>query len=745
MARVFQELKRRNVIRVGIAYLVAAWLLLQVTDVLVPILTLPESAARFVVLLLVIGFVPALIFAWAYELTPEGIKREREVDRTQSITGVTGRKLDRSITVLLVIALGYFVWEARFAERSEGPQPVVEEAIVETEAAVTDKSIAVLPFDNRSSREDDEYFTEGIHDDLLTTIAKIGSMKVISRTSVMEYAESTKNIRTIAQELGVAHILEGGVQRSGNQVRINVQLIDARTDEHLWAEIYDRELTAENLFVIQSEISKAIADALQATLSPEEQSKVDAMPTQSLEAYEAYLLGRQLWRERKADTNAASVAHFQRAIDLDPGFALAYVGLSDTYRHKVEYEGARPEDAFPQAEEAINMALQIDDQLGEAYATLGALMKNIGKDQEAESAFLRAMDLDPNYPNTYNWYGILLGRLGRFEDALAAFQRGLELDPLSPVLRGNIVLELQGLGRFDDALEIIERQIDLDPDHHNGFSNLAGYYAQVEGRMDQALYWQSKALAITPTDALSMARMALWYIELGDFDSAEAWLDRVLVQQPDHIEGLLVRHYLAILRDQTVDATRLANEIVDLQRGTRGALGLALQYLRDIDIAAERFDAAMQRYTEFFPELANAEAPDVNRTNVLRGGEIAYLHLRAGDTDKARQLIDLIIPVMDKLPPQGNQGTSVGNAFSYAMLGRNDDALAEVQRGMDAGVRVLWRYFFDHVPELDELRGDARFRATREGIEADMAEQLARVREMEASGEIIRPEDLDQP
>ena len=281
----FNELKRRNVIRVSLAYFVVAWLLMQIGDTLAPALRLPDWVTSFLAFFLVLGFPLALFFAWAYELTPDGLKNQKDVDSGSSIAPQTGRKLDFAIIGLLVVALGYFVWESRFQSADD-----VEIADV----AANKQSIAVLPFDNRSNLEEDVFFTDGIHDDLLTTIAKISSMKVISRTSVMQYRDTTKPIPQIGSELGVANILEGGIQRSGDQVRINVQLIDAATDAHLWAETYDRELTAKNLFSIQSEISIAIADALHAALSPEEKQKVDAVPTDNLHALEAYLKGKQL-------------------------------------------------------------------------------------------------------------------------------------------------------------------------------------------------------------------------------------------------------------------------------------------------------------------------------------------------------------------------------------------------------------------------------------------------------------------
>ncbi len=289
----FSELKRRNVFRVGFAYAVVAWLVMQFADVVLNNITAPGWVFQVIMLLLAIGFPIVLVFAWAFEMTPEGLKKEKDVDRSQSIAPQTGRKLDRTIIVFLVLALAYFAYD-KFVSgipRGDSAETVQAEADNQDAAAIDkestplarsedDKSVAVLPFASRSTNPEDQFFAEGMHDDLLTQLAKIGSMKVISRTSVMEYKDTTKKIPQIAAELGVATILEGGVQRSGSRIRFNAQLIDAKTDEHLWAETYDRDLTAENLFDIQAEIARAIAQALQATLSPEEEASIRPGPDQ---------------------------------------------------------------------------------------------------------------------------------------------------------------------------------------------------------------------------------------------------------------------------------------------------------------------------------------------------------------------------------------------------------------------------------------------------------------------------------
>ncbi|MFC1702779.1 tetratricopeptide repeat protein, partial [Pseudomonadota bacterium] len=418
----FNELKRRNVFKVGVAYAVAAWILLQLIDVVGDILALPVWVPKFILLLLVVGLVPALIFAWAFEMTPEGVKREKDVDRSQSIAPQTGKKLNNTILLMMALAIAYLLFDKfsapaqpgtdHFSQQSSGQttdtneksalSPV--EASNEAEPAISRQSIAVLPFDNRSRNVDDEYFTEGMHDDLLTNLARIASLKVISRTSVNQYKGTQKTIPQIAEELGVATVMEGAVQRSGNTVRINVQLIDAKTDEHLWAEIFDRELTAENLFAIQSEISQKIANALEATLSPEEEQRLNDFPTQSMEAYNAYLRGRQLLPQRNAKDLGKAMESFEQAVELDPEFALAWVGIAESASLLEAHGTLNPDKQLQIMEKAIGRALEIDPNLGEAYVSQGSLFDDLGQTEQAEAAYKRAIELSPNYPTAYHWY-----------------------------------------------------------------------------------------------------------------------------------------------------------------------------------------------------------------------------------------------------------------------------------------------------------------------------------------------------
>jgi len=475
MASVWGELRQRNVVRVAVAYAIVGWLLVEVASVVLPTFEGPDWIMKVVTFLVIIGFPLALIFAWAFELTPEGLKLEKDVDRSQSITRQTGRKLDFIIIGVMAVAIAYFLID-KFVWVGEEPATTV---------AVSEErpSVAVLPFANRSANEEDAFFVDGIHDDLLSHISKIGSIKTISRTSVLQYRDTTKTIPQIAEELGVATVLEGGVQRAGVQVRINVQLIDARTDEHLWSEIYDRQLSAANIFTIQSEIATAIAEALQATLSPQEQDRLKAVPTENLAALEAYFHGKQRMAKRTTGALAEAVEHFQQAIELDPDFALAYVGLADSYLLQTAYSWLPilNDEMLPKVEAAIDKALELDDQLGEVYATLGQFQRIKRDPAAAEVAYKRALELNPNYATAHHWYGLLLGRLGRDEEALARLRKARELDPLSAIINFSVGAAHQQSGRFDEALAQYKKVIEIDPAFAIAYVGIGNFYWSVSG------------------------------------------------------------------------------------------------------------------------------------------------------------------------------------------------------------------------------------------------------------------------
>jgi len=731
----FAELKRRNVFRVAVAYSVIAWILAQVADLAFDNFGSPEWVSKTVLFILVLGLPLAVFFAWAFELTPEGLKKEKDVDRSQSITPQTGRKLDLTIIGVLVIGIGFLMFD-----RFTGDDDSAAVEVVKTDSARL--SIAVLPFENRSDRPEDEYFTEGIHDDLLTTMANIGSMKVISRTSVMEYKETTKKIPEIAKELGVANILEGGIQRSGNHVRINVQLIDAITDEHLWAEIYDRELTAENLFAIQSEVSNAIAKALNATLSPQEVQRVSSIPTQSLEAYEAYLLGRQKWSARTAASTAEAVTLFQKAIDLDPDYAQAYAGLADAYRHQVPYGGLPEAEALPKAERAVRKALVLDDQLAEGYATLGGLLAQQNRDlAEAEAALKRALELNPAYSDAYNWLALTYQASGEFEKAQTVVRKGLEVDPLSLVLQLNLGLNLGALGRTDEMRAAVERLIEVAPESAFGYMGMSFYSGFYKGRIDDSILWLNKATELEKNDPAFASYMSYWYLDLNDTRMADYWVTRASDIRPDNVNVYSAKMMTALHSGDPDVARTLALAAIDASRSAVFNFPVLFESLRG-DIADNSLHLSIQRIETVAPELFHTDAASVSSANLAVALALAKLQRELGNETRAKQILS---DAINLLQAQGTTGAIVPGpelAIAHSLTGDYAKAMTALRAATNAGWRYGWWYVFDHLDLLEPLRSEPAFGALRAEIAEDMAEQLKNVRKMEASGQVESPSTI---
>ena len=495
-----KELKRRNVFKVAIAYAVTTWILLQLTDVLTQILGLPEWAPKLILLLLVVGFVPALILAWAFEMTPQGIKLEKEVNRSESITPKTGRKLDYVIIVSLGLSLGYFIWESRFEQKTaeielakNAPpveEPVVEiiEPVIDLEALDIDKnSIAVLPFANRSADAEDIYFTDGIHDDLLTQLSRIDAFSVISRTSVMEYRDTTKNLREIAQELSVANVMEGSVQRAGDRVRINVQLIDAYTDEHLWAEIYDRELTTNNLFDIQSEIAKAIAVALRATLTESELADVADVPTENVAAYDLFLQARRFSQSETMSDYRTAIDLYKESLALDPNFKFAWIGLARAHMTNYwVYGGNRVDKEL--ALEAIEKARAIDPDFAELFVAEGFYWYWGALDYERALYKLnRAIEMMPGNDEAYMWRGWVSRRAGLWDQAVESMEQSLKLNPRVHFNWHEYAITLMYLHRFEEANNAVKQARVIDPDSFWGKTTEARIALQERGDTDSAV------------------------------------------------------------------------------------------------------------------------------------------------------------------------------------------------------------------------------------------------------------------
>src|SRR5438309_1726775 len=356
--------------KVAFAYAVVAWLTIQAASIFLPAFNAPQWAMQIVILILVVGFPIALVFSWAFEITPEGIVRESEVHADESITHHTGRKIVALTIVLAVIAAGLFVFQLIRARSTS--------SLSTNASSITKKSIAVLPFDNLSGDPQNAYFSEGVQDEILTRLAKIAELKVISRTSTQRFKSAPSDLRQIAQQLAVANILEGSVQKANDQVRVNVQLINALTDAHLWADTYDRKLT--DIFAVETEIAKTVADVLQAKLTGSEQHVIAARPTANTEAHQLYLKGRFFWNKRTGGDLKKSIDYFEQAIAADPNYALAYAGLAEANWFLALYSYPQVNEVVPKARELSLKALELDSSLAEPHSILGVICFNYDRD-----------------------------------------------------------------------------------------------------------------------------------------------------------------------------------------------------------------------------------------------------------------------------------------------------------------------------------------------------------------------------
>jgi TolB-like protein len=459
----FQELKRRNVIRIAILYLVSSWVLLQLADVLSSLLNAPDFAGSIVVMLLILGFFPALIFAWVYEMTPEGLKREVDIERSQSQTPETGKKINVVIIVLLVIAIGGLVADRLIPESVVAEDPILAES---SETPVDNLSIAVLPFADLSPGGDQEYFSDGIAEEILNVLVRIEGLKVASRTTSWGFkGQESLGIPFIAEKMNVRHVLEGSVRKSGETVRITAQLIDADTDQHLWSETYDRTLTAESVFEVQDDIAQAIVEQLGIIMEGDAVVPSHAADTTNINAYELYLEAWQLFVDRRSLPRAIGL--FEQAVATDPSFARAWAGLAAIYNIAPGW-GIADRDYPMLAREAAETAIRLDPDLSLPYAVL-ALGNTADWPADFEKSlalFDEALARNPKNTTAYLWRMIVYMDLGYFDRAEQDARQCLEIDPAYSICRSFQAMAALFAGDTARAFEIHETTL-----RHGFFGN----------------------------------------------------------------------------------------------------------------------------------------------------------------------------------------------------------------------------------------------------------------------------------
>jgi len=521
------ELRRRNVYKVAVAYIVAGWALSQGIAQVFPVFDVPNLVIRLIVILVILGLPLALVLAWMFEITPQGIKRTETADALPASARPKKYGWVYVVTIGIAVSIGLFFLGRYTARESSSP------------ARTPAKSIAVLPFDNLSRDPDNAYFTEGVQDEILTRLAKVADLKVISRTSTQHFKSAPENLPQIAKQLGVTNILEGSVQRVADQVRVNVQLINALTDEGLWADTYDRKLT--DIFAVESEIAQAVAQALQATLTGSEKSSIAKKPTENQEAYELYLKGRFFWNKRTGVDLRKAIEYFQQAIAKDPNYALAYAGVADSYLLLPNYGGASTQESVTPARAAVTKALELDDSLAEAHASAALLYTLDLHLERAISELERAIQLKPNYATAHHWLGLNHMSLGRFDQAIAEEKRALELDPLSLIINADLGWTYFNARRYDEAEAQVRKTLEMDGNFFLGHFYL-GCVLQLKGRVAEAIPEFQKAFDLNH-DLYALAMLGQAYARNGQTEEAR----KVLAQLNEEAKSRYVAPYALAL------------------------------------------------------------------------------------------------------------------------------------------------------------------------------------------------------
>ena len=658
MSGFFEEVKRRKVYRVAVAYIIVAGGIIQIASAVFPAWELPNWSQRLVIVLLLTGFPIALILAWAFDVTPAGIK----TTPTISVPGAHRRR-----NVIMLVATGVIISAA--AGFFLLPRAV---------ARKLDKSIAVLPFENLSDDKENAFFADGMQDDILTNLSKIGDLKVISRTSVMGYRGKTANVREIGKQLGVSNILEGSVRRSGNKVRVNVQLIDANSDEHIWASDYDRDVT--DVFAIQTDLAQKITDALQAKLSSAEKSRIERKPTENGEAYLAFVQAHNL---QDAVEDLAKLKQseqlYARAIQLDPMFALAiarYSQLESWIVHTFERTPERREKARTLAQQA----LQLQPDLPEAHLAMGFSLYY--GDNEFEAALkefeIAQRDL-PNEAEVYLALGAIQRRLGKWPESTANLEKAASLNPKDSWVFQNLAFNYQSLRDFDAANKTIDRGLKVNPD---GLS-----------------LWETKSkLAIAEKGDLSVSEQALQAVKSIPMNN-EAKL-RITGARADVF--LLERKYQEGLREAESLSDDLLAPIPAALCGKYYIIGFARNALHDQAGARVAFLKAKE-----LVEAPLKQSPDSPDLRIQLAKILAYLGEKAAALNEARRAAEILPESKDAF---GGPEITAGVAEVCGIVGENGRAI-ELLDGLLGRPSPITVPLLKLSPAWDPLRSDPRFQA----------------------------------
>jgi len=669
------------VLRMAVLYAVAAWLILQVAEVLIDLAKLPDWIGTTTLGLLAVGFPIALIFSWFYEITPAGISLEKDVDRSEPITQVTGRRLDFLVISLLCAAVILFAYDKWWI----GPPP--------------EKSIAVLAFENMSADPEQEYFSDGISEELLNLLAQFPELRVISRSSAFSFKGKDIAIPTVAEQLNVAHVLEGSVRKVGNRVRITAQLIEARSDSHLWSQSYDREL--DDIFAVQDEIAGAISEALKVKLAlvAGEAVQPTVITTANTDAYDAYLQGRELIHRRGQENMEEAIRQLERSLRLDNNFAPAHAQLAIATMLLTGIVASPPEEARRTAIRHLDRAQALEPDLAEAHAGRALVAKYANDPESTVEHARKALASNPNYIDAMHWLQTALGSLGRYEEADAIEEQMLVTDPMSVIGRVHYAGGLMFRGRIEEAHELADQL--LAQSQYAGYRVHASTSLWYEGKIAEALSWALRA----PEGNIYV----IYAFELvGEFDEARRVKHR-FTYWADVVEGRW---------DEAIQATQRR---LQLNPDGRGAIADAAEVLYH----AGRIDEALplyERLLEFVPE----GQPVPGWGSLAMTMRLALARRKAGDEDGAQAAAEIAGQehAAGRADGAENQFQDLAEAMIAAFDHDPDRAIAALKSAIQRGLRIP-NYVDD--PIFQDLRDEPRFVALQQELDAILAEEHDKV------------------
>jgi TolB-like protein len=688
----FHELKRRNVLRVAIAYVIVAWLLLQVADVILNNIAAPGWVFQSILLLVALGFPFALIFAWAFELTPEGIKKERDVDRAQSITHSTGRKLDFVIIGVLVLAVGFLLTDKFLL--SEGPETITGEIVT------LGQSIAVLPFVNISSDKEQEYFSDGITEEILNALASVKQLRVAGRTSSFAFKGKNQDLRQIGELLGVDNILEGSVRKSGTTVRITAQLVQVEDGFHLWSETYDRELT--DVFAIQDEIATEILKQLRAQLLDEEIVLVESQRTDP-EVYDLYLLAKQRLYNRSRQTIESAVGLLDQAISKDPNYAPAYAqrGIATLLLTESQYGDIPNADAWVQGKRFLDAALELDPGLAEAWAGLGLYHhQRPAEHEQAIEALTKALSINPNLIDASHWLQLTLSDIGDPSSSLQIIEQMTQRDPLYRPGFFSGVATFNEFGQEAKAQALIDKFRSYAPNSVVLLSAESMHHS-FNGRPAEAVRLAERARELEPTNGTTQ-----FWLTIGLLETLQ--LDRI------------VEEGVGFAKVRALDLLRRREEAFEyaFELSREGEIFPLLALYNQTDRSQGLVDYLEERWPNLDRFAADHPHDEYGYAEMA---EIALAYSRTGNNERFDEALVLVENAVLKVSAQGidNFVFMTEHAKYLALAGQYDEAITQLEGALERGMLGFAPLAAD-MPMFEPLTDDRRFIA----VEATMIDNM---------------------